>query len=105
MFHHPTHNVHVVVGTDVTREIERSTQSAALGIPGAENHRSHACLHQGASTHGTGFKRHNQRAVVEAPISADPCCLPQRDELRMTKGVLMVMPAISTVADCPSNTV
>ena len=90
------------MGAGVGCQVEASPEGTALGIVGPKNHPSHACLHQGPGTHRTGLQRHDQAAVVEAPVPPQPCGLLEGHQLGVPQGALLPLSAIHPPAHGPS---
>ena len=91
-----------MVSTGVSGKIESSTKPATLVISRSEYNRSHPCLHKGTSAHRAGLQSHNQRAMVEAPVTPQPSCLLECNQFSVAKGITTVMPAVASMADRPS---
>ena len=94
--------MHVMVCTDVSGKIKSSTKPATLAIPRSEHNRSHPSLHKSTCTHRAGLQGHNQRTVVEAPVTRQPSCLLKCNQFGMAQGIATVMPAVASMADCAS---
>lgn len=87
------------MGTWVAAEIEAAPQSSPLRVSGTEHHASHPGLHQGASAHRAGFEGHQQGAVVEAPVGAQPCRLLQGHQFGMSERLLIPFAPVAAPAD------
>ena len=72
-----------MVGAWMVREVDRSSESSPFAVKGAVDHSPDPGLHQGSGAHWTGFKGHDQRALIHPPIASDPGCLAQGHQLRM----------------------
>ena len=88
-----------MVSTDVSGKIESPTKPATLVILRSKHDRSHPCLHKSTCTHRAGLQGHNQRAVVEAPVTCQPSCLLKCNQFSVAKGIATVMPPVASMAD------
>jgi hypothetical protein len=56
-------------------------------------------LNQGAGAHGTGFQGHQQRAVIEAPVTAQAAGLTNGHQLSMAKRIVVQLSLIDAMAN------
>ena len=88
-----------MVSTDVPGQIEGSTKPSTLVISRSEHNCSHSRLNKCTGAHRAGFQGHDQRTVVETPVTPQPSGLLQCNQFGMAKGIVSVMPAVASVAD------
>jgi hypothetical protein len=98
----PTLHLHVVVGAGVLAQVKNTAKPSALAIGGTEHHPSNPGLHQGAGTHRAGLEGHDQGAVVEAPVLAQPGGLLQCHQFGVAQRVLIVLPSVTAPAHGPA---
>ena len=96
------HHKHVVMGTWVTAEIQAAPQRPPLRVSGTEHHASHPGLHKGAGAHRAGFEGHQQGAIVEAPVGAQPRRLLQGHKFGMSERLLIPFASVAAPADRPT---
>jgi len=102
---HPRVHLHVVMGAGVLAQVEHSTEGTAFGIRCSEHHPAYPCLDQGPGAHWTRFEGDEQRAVVQAPVAAQPSCLLQGYQFCVAQGLLILLPPVAAPAHCPALTI
>ena len=85
----------------MVHQVKTAADSSSLRVSGAKNKRSHPGLHQGARTERAGFERHQQRALIEPPVSDQPRRLGDGHQFCMAQGIGISLASIAT----PTNTV
>ena len=64
-----------MVGTGVCGQIDGAPQASAFGVVCSVDHLADTGLHQRPRTHRAGFQRHDQRALIQSPVTQDLGCL------------------------------
>ena len=96
---HPALHLRLVIDLREVKKVEHRTRRAGFGLGGAIHHARQAGVHHGAAAHGARLQRHVQRAPIE-PVVAQPLRRrPQRDDLGMGRGVVVLQRCIAASGD------
>ena len=85
--------------THVCGQVDRASHRSPLRVGRRKNHLPDSRLNQGAGAHGTGFQGHQQRAVIEAPVTAQAAGLTNGHQLSMAKRIVVQLSLIDAMAN------
>lgn len=88
-----------VVEAGVFGESEEGAHGAGLGVVGAEDDASEACVDDETRAHGAGFEGDDEREVTEAPVAKGAAGLADGEDFGVGRGVVVGLAPVETSSD------